>query len=89
MSKVELNKKIPDVETHITGDKQVRLSGYLGKPLVLYFYPKASTPGCTPGRPRFQGGHCQVPPSVNRNSGSLTRQAEGTGEFQGEAGIPL
>jgi peroxiredoxin Q/BCP len=47
MSKVQLNKKIPDVETHITGDKQVRLSGYLGKPLVLYFYPKASTPGCT------------------------------------------
>jgi peroxiredoxin Q/BCP len=47
MSKVQLNKTIPDAEIHITGDKKVRLSDYLGKTLVLYFYPKASTPGCT------------------------------------------
>ncbi len=47
MSKVQLNKTIPDVEIHLTGDKKVRLSDYLGKILVLYFYPKASTPGCT------------------------------------------
>jgi len=40
-------KKVPDIELHITGDKRVRLSDYAGKPLVLYFYPKASTPGCT------------------------------------------
>ncbi len=47
MSKSQLNGKIPDMEINITGDKQVRLSDYSGKPLVLYFYPKASTPGCT------------------------------------------
>jgi len=47
MSRVQLGKKIPDLEMRITGDKQVRLSDYSGKPLVLYFYPKASTPGCT------------------------------------------
>ena len=47
MSKVQLNKTIHDAEIHITGDKRVRLSDYLGKNLVLYFYPKASTPGCT------------------------------------------
>jgi peroxiredoxin Q/BCP len=40
-------KKVPDIDLHITGDKHVRLSDYLGKPLVIYFYPKASTPGCT------------------------------------------
>jgi thioredoxin-dependent peroxiredoxin len=42
-----LGKKVPDITLHITGDKQVKLSDYTGKPLVLYFYPKASTPGCT------------------------------------------
>lgn len=42
-----LGKKVPDITLHITGDKQVKLSDYAGKPLVLYFYPKASTPGCT------------------------------------------
>ena len=42
-----LGKNVPDITLHITGDKQVKLSDYAGKPLVLYFYPKASTPGCT------------------------------------------
>jgi len=44
---VKPGKKIPDIELHITGDKTVNLSDYAGRPLVLYFYPKASTPGCT------------------------------------------
>ncbi len=44
---VEVGKKIPDIELLLTGDKTVRLSDYRGKWLVLYFYPKASTPGCT------------------------------------------
>ncbi len=44
---VAVGKKIPDIELHITGDKHLRLSDYLGRPLVIYFYPRASTPGCT------------------------------------------
>jgi len=44
---VAIDKKIPDIQIHITGDKLVRLSDYIGKPLVIYFYPRASTPGCT------------------------------------------
>ncbi len=44
---VTTGKKIPDIDLHITGDKVVRLDSYLGKPLVIYFYPRASTPGCT------------------------------------------
>ena len=44
---VAIDKKIPGIQIHITGDKLVRLSDYIGKPLVIYFYPRASTPGCT------------------------------------------
>ena len=40
-------KKIPDVSLLLTGNKAAKLSDFRGKPLVLYFYPKASTPGCT------------------------------------------
>lgn len=47
MTQPAIGKKTPDLELQITGEKQVKLSDYLGKPLVLYFYPKASTPGCT------------------------------------------
>ncbi len=44
---VKIGRKVPDVALHLTGDRQARLSDYRGRPLVLYFYPKASTPGCT------------------------------------------
>ena len=44
---VEEGKPAPDFE--LTGDKgeRVRLSELRGKPVVLYFYPKDDTPGCT------------------------------------------
>ena len=47
MANIALGKKVPDVSLQLTGDRSAKLSDYRGKPLVLYFYPKASTPGCT------------------------------------------
>ena len=38
---------IPDIELQATGGKTLKLSEFRGKHLVLFFYPKASTPGCT------------------------------------------
>ena len=37
----------PDFELQTDSGKSVRLSDYRGKPVVLYFYPKDNTPGCT------------------------------------------
>ncbi len=42
-----LNNPVPDFELPATGGHTFRLSEYLGKTLVIYFYPKDSTPGCT------------------------------------------
>jgi peroxiredoxin Q/BCP len=47
MSEPALNQPIDDIELHLTGDRRVKLSDYRGKRLLLYFYPRASTPGCT------------------------------------------
>ncbi|NEV60843.1 peroxiredoxin [Thiorhodococcus minor] len=44
---LKTGETLPDIELPATGDKTVKLSDYRGKALVLYFYPKASTPGCT------------------------------------------
>ncbi|SCX21153.1 peroxiredoxin Q/BCP [Nitrosomonas eutropha] len=38
---------IPDFELASTGNKQFRLSGIKSKYLVIFFYPKDDTPGCT------------------------------------------
>lgn len=42
-----LNQAIPDFELPATGNRHFKLSQYAGSKLVLYFYPKDSTPGCT------------------------------------------
>lgn len=47
MNTVTLGQTIPDFDLPATGDKSVKLSDYRGKKLVLYFYPKDNTPGCT------------------------------------------
>lgn len=38
---------VPDFELASTGNKQFRLSGIKSKYLVIFFYPKDDTPGCT------------------------------------------
>jgi peroxiredoxin Q/BCP len=47
MAEPTLGTRVPDVTLCLTGDRTAKLSDYRGKPLVLYFYPRASTPGCT------------------------------------------
>jgi len=47
MSKIKIGKKVPDFKADSTGDKTIKLSGLKGNNVVLYFYPKDSTPGCT------------------------------------------
>ena len=47
MSKVTVGKKVPDFTLPATGDQDIALSAFRGKNVVLYFYPKDSTSGCT------------------------------------------
>ena len=44
---VNIGKKIPEFGLPATGGKNIALSDYAGKKLVIYFYPKDNTPGCT------------------------------------------
>jgi thioredoxin-dependent peroxiredoxin len=44
---VAIGDSVPDIELPATGDQTLKLSDLRGQRVVLYFYPKASTPGCT------------------------------------------
>lgn len=44
---VEEGKQAPDFELTSDTGEHVKLSDFHGKPVVLYFYPKDDTPGCT------------------------------------------
>src|SRR5690606_12920257 len=44
---VTVDKKVPAFSCVATGNKKWKLSDAAGKKLVVYFYPKDNTPGCT------------------------------------------
>ena len=44
---VKIGRKIANFSLPATGDKTLSLKDFKGSNLVLYFYPKDSTPGCT------------------------------------------
>jgi peroxiredoxin Q/BCP len=47
MSKIKINSPIPDLTLEGTNNTTFSISNFAGKNLIIYFYPKDSTPGCT------------------------------------------
>ena len=47
MGTAQLNRVVPALKLPATGDQTIDLKSLRGKNVVLYFYPKDSTPGCT------------------------------------------
>jgi len=57
MSELTIGKAVPDFEAAATGDKVIKLSELAGKNVIIYFYPKDSTPGCTREGQDFRDNH--------------------------------
>ncbi|MCL4779491.1 MAG: peroxiredoxin [Gammaproteobacteria bacterium] len=47
MSAIKIGKVVPDFSVPATGNQTIRLKDLRGKNVVVYFYPKDNTPGCT------------------------------------------
>lgn len=56
---IEAGKKAPEFTLTDQEGKQISLSDFLGKKVVLYFYPKDNTPGCTRQACAFAGAYEQ------------------------------
>ncbi len=54
-----LNRVVKDFNCAATGDKTIQLKSLRGKKVVLYFYPKDSTPGCTTEGQNFRDLHAK------------------------------
>ncbi len=57
MTKKIIGKKIPEFTAAITGDKTISSKDFIGQNLVIYFYPKDSTPGCTTEGQEFRDSY--------------------------------
>lgn len=54
MSTPELNEPAPDFNLPATGDQTLSLAQFRGQTVVLYFYPRDATPGCTTESQNFR-----------------------------------
>ncbi len=85
----QLNEIVPEFSAPMTSGKTFELADYAGKKLVLYFYPKDNTPGCTTEGirfrelyPQFQKAHAEIV-GVSRDS---LRSHE---SFKAKLGMPF
>ena len=56
---IEVGMKAPDFKLQDRDGREVSLSDFLGKRVVLYFYPKDNTPGCTRQACAFAGAYAE------------------------------
>ena len=54
-----VNLAVPDFTAPVTGGRSFRMSEARGRRLVIYFYPKDDTPGCTTEGAAFRDHHAQ------------------------------
>jgi peroxiredoxin Q/BCP len=47
MNQISIGTAMPDIEALSTGNKMIKLTDYRGRFVIIYFYPKDNTPGCT------------------------------------------
>ncbi len=84
-----LQCQVPEFSAAMTGGKAFQLSDYIGKNIIIYFYPKDNTPGCTTESiafrdlyPQFQQANTVVF-GISRDS---LRSHEG---FKSKLGLPF
>ena len=59
MDTVTLNQTVPEFSCTTTADESLTLSSLAGKKIVIYFYPKDNTPGCTQEGIDFRDNHAK------------------------------
>ncbi len=84
-----INMTVPDFSAAMTGEQTFQLSNYHGQKIVLYFYPKDNTPGCTTEAIQFRDLYAEFQRNntlifgVSRDS---IRSHEG---FKAKLGLPF
>ena len=58
--RLQSGDKAPDFNLRNDNDEAVKLSNYKGRKVVLYFYPKDDTPGCTAEACSFRDGFSEI-----------------------------
>ncbi len=87
-SKIEVGKQAPVFTLTGTGGPW-SLSDALGNPVVLYFYPRDNTPGCTQEGESFAGQYVKFKKAKASIFGISADSVESHGKFKSKLGFPF
>lgn len=79
---IETGQKAPDFSLPSDDGSRVTLSGLRGSPVVLYFYPRDDTPGCTREACSFRDRNAELAALGARVLGVSTDDLESHGKFR-------
>ena len=80
---------IQDFEAPATGNQTFRLSDHRGKIIILYFYPKDSTPGCTTEASQFRDHHDAFVAAGSMIAGISRDSLKSHENFKAKQGFPF
>jgi peroxiredoxin Q/BCP len=86
---VALDRKVPDFALPATGGKDWKLSAARGRKLVIYFYPKDNTSGCTAEGVAFAGLHAAFRKAGADIVGVSPDSLASHGKFKAKMGFPF
>lgn len=86
---MKINDKAPAIHTTDEDGKEVALTDYLGKTIVLYFYPKADTPGCTKEACEFRDTYSKIKKTGVVLLGISADTAASQKKFQNKFSLPF
>ena len=84
-----LNKPVPEFEAVATGGVKFTPQAYAGKIVVLYFYPKDNTPGCTTETREFGDRHPEFTAAGARIFGVSRDSLQSHRKFKSDLGLPF
>jgi peroxiredoxin Q/BCP len=89
MAMLEAGKKAPAFNLVDQDGNAVKLSDFKGKPVVLYFYPKDDTPGCTQEACDFRDAYAPLKKAGVALFGVSPDSAKSHGKFAGKFKLPF
>jgi len=86
---IEQGRPAPDFELQSDEGETVRLSDFRGRPVVLYFYPKDDTPGCTTEACEFRDAYDVFRERGAEVLGVSPDDVASHGKFKSKYGLPF
>ncbi len=89
MAEIKVGKKVADFKLPATGNREISLKDFRGQNLVLYFYPRDNTPGCTLEGQDFRDNYGKFKRAKTRVLGISRDSIRSHENFKAKQGFPF